>query len=244
MTDGLRGHSWPRRLVAVVAAYLLGSVPVVYLLGRSRGVDLRRFGSGNVGSHNLTAAGGPGLGIAGWLADAGKGLIAVSVTRRLTGDPAAAGFALVGALCGQCWPPLLRWQGGRGVATWVGGLLTLDPADAPLCLALLAAVASLHPLHRHVRPSGVGPARPGKAVPIAVLLGVLAWPVVSNLRRRSPVVTVAALAAAATLCGRRITAGGPAPTGRLWSTALIRLLLDRDVVSPASSAKYYTPTLE
>ncbi len=197
---------------------------------------MRRFGTGNVGSHNLTAAGGPGLGVAGWLADAGKGFVAVSIARRLTGDPSAAGCALVGALCGQCWPPLLRWQGGRGVATWVGGLLALAPAEAPLCLGLMATVASLKPLHRRWRPSGAGPPEPGKAVPIAVLLGVLAWPVVSIIRRRPPGVTFAVLTAAATLCGRRITAGGLAPAGVRWSTAVTRLLLDRDVASPASSS--------
>jgi len=236
VTDGETGHSYLRRLVAFVAAYLLGSIPAVYLLGRSRGVDLRRFGTGNVGSHNLAAAGGRGIGIVGWLADAGKGFVAVSITRRLTGDPSAPGFALVGALCGQCWPPLLRWQGGRGVATWVGGLLALAPADAPLCLGLLAGVASLQPLQRRLRPSGAGPAEPGTTVPIAVLLGVLVWPVVSIIRRRPPGVTFAALTAAVTLCGRRITAGGLAPAGVRWSTAVTRLLLDRDAASPASSS--------
>src|SRR5690348_13502871 len=67
----------------LLAAYLYGSLPVVYLLGAQRDVDLRRRGSGNVGGSNLWAAAGAVRGLTGWVGDASKGLVPILVARRL-----------------------------------------------------------------------------------------------------------------------------------------------------------------
>jgi acyl-phosphate glycerol 3-phosphate acyltransferase len=214
-----------RCLTAAVLGYFGGGLPVVYLLGRLAGVDLRRFGSGNVGSHNLSAAAGPAGGLAGWLSDAAKGSLAVLLSRRLRQDETVAGWALVAAIAGQCWPPFLGWSGGRGVATLVGGMLALTPRLAPWPLGLIAAVAGLRPLVRAAGP--ISYRLHSSAVPFGVLVGALAWPLACR-RADSRSHTTTAVAAASLLILRRITANGwrngPGSRTRLLS----RALLDRD----------------
>jgi acyl-phosphate glycerol 3-phosphate acyltransferase len=205
--------------------YLGGALPVVYLFGRLAGVDLRRYGSGNVGSHNLSAAAGPAAGLAGWLSDAAKGALAVLLSRRLRQDEEVAGWALLAAIAGQCWPPFLGWSGGRGVATLVGGMLTLTPRQAPWPLGVIAAVAGLRPL---VRASGpISNTLHSSAVPFGVLIGALVWPLACR-HADSRSHTATAAAAASLLILRRITANGwrngPASRARLLS----RALLDRE----------------
>lgn len=217
------------RLAALVGGYLGGAIPAVYLLGRAAGVDLRRYGTGNVGSHNLSAAAGRAAGLAGWLSDAAKGAGAVLLARRFSGNEAAAGLALLGALAGQCWPPFLRLQGGRGVATLVGGMLTLTPGSAPFTLGVIAGIAGTRPLRRKLR-HGAGGGH-GYAVPLGVLAGALAWPLVCRWRGEPPAHSRAAAGATLLLLIRRGTAGGR-PRGPLVRTLLARLLLDREVWRP------------
>lgn len=221
---------WRPLLVAVGLSYLGGSLPIVYLLGRAAGVDLRAYGSGNVGSHNLSGAAGPVIGLAGWLSDAAKGAAAVTLTRRVTGDEASAGWALVGAMAGQCWPPLLGGRGGRGVATLVGGMLTLTPRAAPWSLGAIAAIAGLRPLARRL--SALQAIR-ADVTPIGVLVGALLWPLVCAREQRSRDHRWAAAAAATLLIIRRMSAGA-LPGERVPATLLARTLLDRDRrVNPA-----------
>ena len=214
-------------VTAVVAGgYLLGSVPVVYLLGRLAGVDLRRHGSGTVGSHNLRAAAGAGMGLAGWLSDAAKGAGAVHVTRQLSQDEALAGWALLGALAGQCWPVFLGWSGGRGVATLVGGMLALTPGTARWPLGTIAAIAGLRPLARTSGPISAR-LRSG-SVPMGVLAGTLIWPLACILERGSPASAMTATGAALLLIVRRISANGLPKTASPGKYMLRRALLDRD----------------
>ena len=214
------------RLLAAALGYLGGALPIVFLLGRAAGVDLRRFGTGNVGSHNLAAAAGPLVGLLGWLSDAGKGSGAVLLARRSSRDEVATGLALLGAMAGQCWPPSLRWQGGRGVATLVGGMLALTPRSAPRALVVIAAIAGTRPLGRRLGRSAPGNA--GYAVPLGVLAGALAWPLACRWCREPPARVWTAAGAALLLVLRRVSADGwPAAPGRA-RRLLTRLLLDRE----------------
>jgi glycerol-3-phosphate acyltransferase PlsY len=212
-------------VAVVTGSYLVGTMPVVYLLGRRAGVDLRRYGSGNVGSHNLSAA-GRGIGVAGWLSDAAKGAVAVLATRRLFDDEALAGWSLLGALAGQCWPAFLGWSGGRGVATLVGGMLTLTPRTARWPLGTIAAITVLRLLAR--TPGPISTTLRGGAVPVGVLAGSLIWPLACAFKRQSRASTITAAAAASLLVLRRISANGLPKTGALPTSLLPRVLLDRD----------------
>jgi acyl phosphate:glycerol-3-phosphate acyltransferase len=121
---------------AIIAAYLLGSIPFALIVSRRlSGVDLRHIGSGNLGATNVARASGLRAGVLVAVLDIAKGAAGVMVAMRLTSDaaaPAAAGFA---AILGHVYPIWLRFRGGKGVATACGVFSVLTP------LAVLPALA-------------------------------------------------------------------------------------------------------
>lgn len=121
--------------LALLAGFLLGSVPFGLLLARAMGKgDLRAAGSGNIGATNALRVGGPWLGAGTLLLDAGKGAAAVAIGAQL--GPAAALAGGAGAFLGHLFSPWLRFRGGKGVATLIG------VAAAAVPLAGLANVAA------------------------------------------------------------------------------------------------------
>ena len=127
-----------RVLLLVLLSYLVGSIPFGYLIGRWRGVDVRRTGSGNIGATNVIRATGRVLGGVTFLLDGAKGAVGPALS-LLWGLPlaatVAAGFA---AVLGHCFPIFLRLRGGKGVATFVGAFAGVD-----LGAALAGGVAFL-----------------------------------------------------------------------------------------------------
>jgi acyl phosphate:glycerol-3-phosphate acyltransferase len=126
--------------LVVVLAYLLGSIPFAYLAGRSRGVDLRTVGSGNLGAANVFRTLGRDMGIAVMVADILKGVVAVVIARLLTDDPWPA-VAAAAAMAGHVFPVWLRFKGGKGVAVGGGATLALMPLAALIVFAIWLAVA-------------------------------------------------------------------------------------------------------
>jgi len=114
-------------LLTTVLGYLLGSLPVGYLVGKLYGVDVRRHGSGRTGGTNVWRATRqvwpPLLTILG---DIGKGLLAVWIGRRLGGSEIAAALAGAAAVLGHNWPIFLRFKGGAGGITAGACLLMLN----------------------------------------------------------------------------------------------------------------------
>ncbi len=112
----------------LVAGFLLGGIPFAYIFGRSRGVDIRRVGSGNVGATNLTRALGLRWGIVAFIADASKGVLPVLGAREFFPElawlPALSGAV---AVLGHCYTPFLGFRGGKGVATGAGVVAALHP---------------------------------------------------------------------------------------------------------------------
>lgn len=128
---------------AALLGFVLGSVPFGLLLARATGKgDLRRIGSGNIGATNALRAGGPWLGAATLLLDAGKGGAGVSLGQALAGSEGALAGALA-AFLGHLFPPWLGFRGGKGVATMLGAAATLLPgaglAFAAVWLGVVAA---------------------------------------------------------------------------------------------------------
>lgn len=121
-------------LAAALAAYLIGSIPTGFLVGRSRGIDIREVGSGNIGATNTFRALGVTAGILVLLVDALKGWVAVAVAAPAVASvfPGAPEDYLritagVTAILGHnftCW---LHFKGGKGVATTGGVLAGLVP---------------------------------------------------------------------------------------------------------------------
>ncbi|MDE2578940.1 MAG: glycerol-3-phosphate 1-O-acyltransferase PlsY [Hyphomicrobiales bacterium] len=113
-------------LLALAFGYLCGSIPFGVLLTRAAGAgDLRSIGSGNIGATNVLRTGRKGLAAATLLLDALKGTFAV-LTAAHFGGPLAAGAAALGAFLGHIFPVWLGFRGGKGVATFLGGLFGLD----------------------------------------------------------------------------------------------------------------------
>ena len=117
------------------AAYLIGSIPTGLWMGRLlKGVDVRRFGSGNVGATNVYRVVGKLPGLMVLLVDAAKGWVPVVL---LAGPACGGGEGLgpeslkillgMAAVAGHIWNPFLQFRGGRGVATGLGVLFALDP---------------------------------------------------------------------------------------------------------------------
>jgi glycerol-3-phosphate acyltransferase PlsY len=129
-------------LFAVLAAYLMGSIPFAQLLSKRRGIDLRRVGSGNVGATNVLRTLGVRPAVLAMMLDAVKGTLAVLVAQRLTNGVAAPVMAGLASMIGHVYPVWLRFRGGKGVATAAGAFAVLAPVAAAVAAgAFLLTVA-------------------------------------------------------------------------------------------------------
>ena len=120
--------------MAAALGYLLGSCPSGYLIGRSRGIDIRQHGSGNIGATNVLRVLGKKWGYLVFFLDALKGFLAVRIAFLLATAvsemkrPEILGIiAAVACILGHTFPVWLRFRGGKGVATSAGVLLGLMP---------------------------------------------------------------------------------------------------------------------
>lgn len=170
--------------LAVVAAYLAGSIPAAYLAGRARGVDLRQHGSGNLGATNAWRVLGWKVGLAVYLVDTLKGALPVLLLPR----PAARGelWAIaygVAAIAGHVRPVFLAGKGGgKGVATAGGVFFALAPWP------LLVALATFGVVFLASGYVSLGSLAAAAALPIAVFA--------AHGARVTPVVSVSAVVAA------------------------------------------------
>jgi glycerol-3-phosphate acyltransferase PlsY len=127
----------------VIGSYLIGSIPFGLVLGKLKGVDIREYGSGNIGSTNVLRTVGPWAGVVVLICDVLKGVAAVFIARYTIGSHAgemAAGFA---AVAGHDWSIFIRFRGGRGVATSAGGLFVMAPLAAVGGIAIFVLVIAL-----------------------------------------------------------------------------------------------------
>ncbi len=133
-----------RTALGLLAAYLIGAVPVGFLVARVfGGLDIRRSGSGNIGATNVLRTMGKLPAVVTLLGDIAKGALAVSAARAVVPAPWGDAAGAVLAIVGNCWPVFLRFKGGKGVATGFGAFLALAPwATAPAALVWLLVAAS------------------------------------------------------------------------------------------------------
>jgi len=111
--------SLPFYTAALAFGYLLGSIPFGLLLTKFAGLgDIRQVGSGNIGATNVLRTGNKSLAVLTLLLDAGKGILAALIGKSFGPDIAViAGF---GSFLGHLFPIWLKFQGGKGVATYFG----------------------------------------------------------------------------------------------------------------------------
>ena len=111
-----------------LGGYLIGSIPVAYLLARKRhGIDLRREGSRNIGARNaFEVTGNKRIGFAVLVLDMHKGIIPLAILNGL-GYCDAIPVAAVTIVLGHCYPVWLKFHGGRGLATGGAIMLLISP---------------------------------------------------------------------------------------------------------------------
>ena len=167
MIDPLGGpvYWWPF-ILGFAISYLIGSIPFGLILTRFFGAgDLRSIGSGNIGATNVLRTGRKSLALATLLLDALKGALPVWIGGNFFG-PDMAIVAGLGSILGHCFPIWLKFNGGKGVATAAGVVLTLTPFAGFLALIVFLVFVTLT---RYVSLSSLLAA--GSTAPIAYLLG-------------------------------------------------------------------------
>lgn len=148
----------------LVAAYLVGSAPVAWVLGRwTRGVDLRRVGSGNPGTSNLFRNTGLGPAVLSGPLQFAQGAVPVLVARAVGGDDTFLDVVALTAVLGNGWPVWFGFNGQRCIAVASGAVAAISPTLLAVLLACFAAGALTH------------------AIALGVLAGFALLPVVAAL---------------------------------------------------------------
>jgi acyl-phosphate glycerol 3-phosphate acyltransferase len=130
-------------ILGCIVCYLLGAVPFSVLF--SRGMlhkDVRRYGSGNPGTSNMTRAFGIKYGLLVLLFDMAKGFGAVYLGQWIMG-PLGAYLGALCAVAGHNWPIYLKFKGGKGVATTVGVMLAFVPYITLIAMACFLVVLAV-----------------------------------------------------------------------------------------------------
>ncbi len=149
--------------LALAAAFVVGSIPFGYVIGRIfYRTDIRAQGSGNIGAMNALRTLGKGGAIAVLLLDAAKGFLPVLLVLHAGWGWTAASLIAGAAVLGHCFSPWLGWKGGKGVATSLGAVFALSwPVGLiGVALWLLGAAATKY--------SSVGSMLASVATPLAL----------------------------------------------------------------------------
>lgn len=157
-------------LVILAISYLLGSIPFGLLMGKwFAKVDVRKYGSGNIGMTNVLRTTGYFPAFITLIGDAGKGALAAILANNLVGDPFFSLLVGTLAVIGHNWSIFLGFKGGKGVATIAGVLLALRPGVA-LVLFIVWIVVLL--LFRYISLASIVTAI---ALPISLLFFKVGW---------------------------------------------------------------------
>jgi len=127
-------------IVTIVVSYLLGSISPAIILGKARGVDIKKEGSGNAGTTNVLRVLGGKAAIITLAVDILKGLLPTLIFPAVFGMPNLAYVACLCAFIGHVYPIYYGLKGGKGVAVAFGGLLGVNPLLAVFCLITVAVV--------------------------------------------------------------------------------------------------------
>ncbi|MFH1650765.1 MAG: glycerol-3-phosphate 1-O-acyltransferase PlsY [Chloroflexota bacterium] len=131
-------------LLVAAIGYLIGSIPFGLIVSkRSTKIDIRQVGSGKMGTTNVLRTAGKKAAVLVLVLDLSKGALAVFIATLIFGQqqiaiggsalwltPSAQVLAALAAIAGHTWPIFVRFKGGRGVATFLGGLAVLCPPAA------------------------------------------------------------------------------------------------------------------
>lgn len=121
-------------ILVVFLSFLSGSIPFGFIVGKLKGVDVRNYGSGNIGATNVSRVLGKKYGALVLLLDALKGTLPVILAGKFQV------LAGVSAILGHCFSPFLKFRGGKGVATSLGAFLVISPKATLLAFLIFVLV--------------------------------------------------------------------------------------------------------
>lgn len=208
-------------VLLLVGGYLLGSVPAAYLAARwSRGIDLRKHGTGNIGATNLLTVAPKWTGILVVLFDLAKGMPMIGVA-DLLGMSIAQQVAIgMAAVIGHNWPIFLRFNGGRGILTSIGIAVILPSINGYFPWALFSACLAVLVNVIFTRSTVTG-----------ILIGAPLATIVSAALREPLPLTLLYIAILLVMVARRLSAPRLVPPESVSRSRLLfnRLLFDRDI---------------
>ena len=127
--------------IAAIVSYLVGAIPCGLLIGFSKGIDIRKTGSGNIGATNVTRSVSPLAGKICFFCDFLKGMLpALLVQFVIKGAPIAAIVCGMAAVLGHMFPIYLKFKGGKGISTAAGVAIALAPLPLLTALAIWGAI--------------------------------------------------------------------------------------------------------
>lgn len=151
-------------LIIAVVGYLLGCIPSGLIVGKFFcNVDIRNYGSKNIGTTNMFRILGPKPAIVVLLADMAKGMLAVFFAQYLVGDTSSLLLGGIMSIVGHNYPVFLGFKGGRGVATGLGVICILMPKVTLIVFSVWAVIVFI------TRYVSLG------SVVAATLVPILAW---------------------------------------------------------------------
>jgi acyl phosphate:glycerol-3-phosphate acyltransferase len=134
-------------------SYFIGCIMFGYIIGRLFGnIDIRKEGSGNVGARNIGRSLNKSAFVATFIGDASKGAAVILLGRMLgfTEEIQLVGFLFV--LIGHIWPITLSFKGGKGISSFLGGIIAFEPT---VTIVILVSFAITYPLFRSFTLSGL-----------------------------------------------------------------------------------------
>ena len=207
-------------ILLVLGAYLLGSVPVAYLVAKwTRGIDIRQYGSGNVGAANIFAVVSKRWSIPVTIFDICKGALAVWVAQLLGLGAAQQVTVGIVTIIGYNSPIFLRFKGGRGVFTGLGVITMLSPKLGLIAMVMSCTLA------------------PFRQIPLSVTIALVSVPILSwflsqslGIEARLPV-TLGFTALVLIVLSRRLVAPRTRLSESVSPVELVinRLFFDRDI---------------
>ncbi len=212
-------------ILLIIGGYLMGAIPAAYLVARwRRRIDIRQYGSGNVGGANLVKVGARWMAAVVVIFDIGKAMPAVWVAQLVGLDITQQVVIGLAAVIGHNWPVFLRFSGGRGISTIMGVALIVPVVNGlvPWSFITFMAIMILNVLTVRNIPIGIGIAVAVMPIvswltiepesgQLALTMGFVAMFIIMVIRRLTP---------------RRTPASASVPTGELL---LNRFLFDRDI---------------
>jgi len=203
-----------------IGAYLLGSVPAAYLVAKwSRGIDVRRYGSGNVGASNILRITSKRLSIPVIIFDLGKGMLPIYIAQLIGLQVYQQVIVGSATIIGHNWSVFLRFSGGRGILTTAGVVFVLS---WKLALVLVAIAFAFLPFGQFAL---------GTLIALT-LLPISSWFINQPFSiEKSLLITLSFVAIPLLAIVRRLTAPQTPFTTSVPPTQLFinRLLFDRDI---------------